>query len=329
MSRRSLFRPILLLAVALAPAAASAQAWLPDKGSFNATFLISDILNEQHWTANGGTVGGTRVESQTYALLGTYGLTDRWMVSAALPFVNTHYSGPPSHGGAPGFDVDDGDEHGSFTDLRVGVHFQALEQPFALAPFVAYVTPISDYYYRGHAAQGRNVEEFLIGFSAGKSLDPWLRRTYAQMRYSYAFVEKVLDQVHDRDNLNLEIGTFITERWNVSAYGAFQWTHGGLDAPIPPSSPYFLDHDSLIESEYINAGLGTGFAVTPDMTVFMMYMHGFEGRNDHRLNRGLTLGFSYGYRPRAEAVLERTAEEASEPAPPVADAETSLAAGDQ
>jgi len=27
----------------------------------------------------------------------------------------------------------------------VGVHFQALEQPFALAPFVAYVTPISDY----------------------------------------------------------------------------------------------------------------------------------------------------------------------------------------
>ena len=119
----------------------------------------------------------------------------------------------------------------------MGVHFQALEQPFALAPFVAYVTPISDHYYRGHAAQGRNVEEFLIGFAAGKSLDPWLRRTYAQLRYSYAFVEKVLDQVHDRDNLGLEIGTFITPRWSVSAYGRFQWTHGGLDAPIPPSSP--------------------------------------------------------------------------------------------
>ena len=313
MSRRFVSQLILLLAVALAPAASFAQAWLPDKGDFNTTFLINDILNEQHWTSTGDTVGGTRVESQTYALLGTYGLTDRWMVSAALPFVNTHYSGPPSHGGAAGFDVDDGDEHGSWTDLRVGVHFQALEQPFALAPFVAYVTPISDYYYRGHAAQGRNVEEFLIGFSAGKSLDPWLRRTYAQMRYSYAFVEKVLGKTHDRDNLGLEIGTFITPRWSVSAYGQFQWTHGGLTA-FGPSSPYFLDHDSLIQAEYFNAGLGTGFAVTPDMTMFMMYMHGFEGRNDHRLNRGLTLGLSYGFRPRAEAVLsEAELSQAEEP----------------
>ena len=157
------------------------------------------------------------------------------------------------------------------TDLRVGVHFQALEQPFALAPFVAYVTPISDYYYRGHAAQGRNVEEFLIGFSAGKSLDPWLRRTYAQMRYSYAFVEKVLDtsarprQPGSRDR---DIHYSSLERQRCTAH--FQWTHGGLDAPVPPSSPHFLDHDSLIEYEFFNAGLGTGFAVTPDMTVFMI-----------------------------------------------------------
>ena len=31
-------------------------------------------------------------------------------------------------------------------------------------------------------------------------------------------------------------------------------------------------------------------------------MHGFSGKNGHRMNQGLTLGFSYGYRPRAEAV---------------------------
>jgi hypothetical protein len=45
-----------------------------------------------------------------------------------------------------------------------------------------------------------------------------------------------------------------------------------------------------------------------------MYMHGFEGRNDHRLNRGLTFGLSYGFRPRAEAVLsENELSEAEEP----------------
>jgi hypothetical protein len=197
MSRRSLSRLILLLAVAVAPSVASAQAWLPDKGSFNATFLINDILNTQHWTSTGGTVGPT-------------------------------------------------------PDLRVGVQFQALEQPFALAPFVAYVTPISDYYYRSHAAQGRNVEELLIGFGAGKSLESVAA---ANLRADALLV-----------CLRRESPRPSTPRWSVSAYGQFQWTQGGLDAPIPPSSPYFLDHDSLIESEYINAGLGTGFSVTPDMT---------------------------------------------------------------
>jgi hypothetical protein len=302
MSRRTLSKLALCLVAVLSPAAAGAQAWLPDKGAFNTSLIYNNVLNKVHWTATGDQVDAGHTRSETIAFLANYAITDRVMVSGSLPYVNTKFWGPPSHGGAPGFDVDNGEEHGSFTDLRVGVHFQALEQPFALAPFVAYVTPISDYYYRGHAAQGRNVEELLIGFGAGKSLDRWLRRTFVQMRYSYSFVEKVLDRVHDRENLNLEIGTFINSRWNVSAYGAFQWTHGGLDAPIPASSPYFYNHDSLLEEEYINAGVGTGYALTSDLTAFAIYMHGFEGRNGHKMNQGLTLGFSYGFRPRAEAV---------------------------
>jgi hypothetical protein len=72
--------------------------------------------------------------------------------------------------------------------------------------------------------------------------------------------------------------------------------------PVPPSSPYFLNHDSLAEDEFINAGLGTGFALTPELTAFAIYMEGLEGRNGHKMNQGLTIGFSYGFRPRAEAV---------------------------
>jgi hypothetical protein len=292
----------LLLLACLAPVVAPAQAWLPDKGVFNTSLIYNNVLNQIHWTSTGDQVDVGHTRSETIAFLANYGVTDRVMVSGSLPYVNTKFWGPPSHGGAPGFDVDNGEEHGSFTDLRLGIHFQALERPFALAPFVAYVTPITDYYYRGHAAQGRNVDELLVGFGAGKSLDPWLRRTYVQMRYSYGFVEKVLGRVHDRENLNLEIGTFINPRWNVSAYGALQWTHGGVDIPIPPSSPYFLNHDSLAEDEFINAGIGTGFALTPQLTAFAIYMEGLQGRNGHKMNQGLTLGFSYGFRPRAEAV---------------------------
>ena len=72
--------------------------------------------------------------------------------------------------------------------------------------------------------------------------------------------------------------------------------------PVPPTSPHFFDHDVLAEDEFFNAGLGTGFALTPDLTAFATYMQGIDGRNGHKVDQSITVGISYGYRPRAEAV---------------------------
>ena len=301
MSPRSISQ-LILLAVVLAPAAAFAQAWLPDKGTLNTSTLYNNVLYTEHWTATGDTGAPINVRAETLAFLASYGITDRVMVSGVLPYIRTRYKGSPSHGGAPGIEVDDGSWHGYLTDLRLGVHYQLLEKPFALAPFIAYVTPVSDYPTFGHAAPGRHLNELILGFSAGKSLDPWIRRSYAQLRYSYGFVEEVQNVKHDRSNVNLELGTFFTPRWNVSLYGAWQWTIGGIDAPTPPSSPYFRVHDQLANDEFFNAGFGTGFSLTPELTAFATYMHGFEGKNGHKVDQSITIGISYGYRPRAEAV---------------------------
>jgi hypothetical protein len=313
MSRRSISQLILLLAVALAPAASFAQAWLPDKGTLNTSLLFNNVLYTAHWTPTGDTGGPINVRADTLAMLASYGITDRVMVSGVLPYIRTRYKGLPSHRPPgtppgtpppPGFEVDDGSWHGTLTDLRLGVHYQLLEKPFALAPFIAYVTPVTDYPTRGHAAPGRGLDELMMGFNAGKSLDPWIPRTYAQLRYSYALVEEVHDITHNRTNLNLELGTFFSARWNVSLYGAWQWTHGGIDVPVPPGSPPFLvlDHDVLAEDEYFNAGFGTGFALTPELTAFATYMQGIDGKNGHKVDQSITVGISYGYRPRAEAV---------------------------
>jgi hypothetical protein len=294
----------LALLTLVAPTVSVAQAWLPDKGTASFSLAFNDVLNREHWTPTGDTIDVGHTRSQTYAVLASYGLTDRWMLSASLPYVETRFWGPlPSHGGAPEVQpVDNGDTHGAWTDLRVGVHYQALEKPFALAPYVAYVVPISDYYSLGHASQGRDLTEWIVGFNVGKNLSPWLRRTYTQLRYSYAFVEELEGVSHDRSNLNFELGTFITQRWNVSLYTAQQWTHGGIDVPIPRSNPLFPVHDRIADDEFFNAGLGTGFAITPEITSYLIYMHGFSGINGHRVNQGLTFGLSYGFRPRAEAV---------------------------
>jgi hypothetical protein len=85
-----------------------------------------------------------------------------------------------------------------------------------------------------------------------------------------------------------------------------------IDTPVPASSPYFLSHDQLADDEFFNAGFGTGFSITPNLTAFATYMHGFEGKNGHKIDQSITVGVSYGYRPRAEAVLA----EADEPTEP-------------
>ena len=119
---------------------------------------------------------------------------------------------------------------------------------------------------------------------------------------TYGFVEETADIKHDRTNVNLEIGTFLTTRWNVSAYGSWQWTHGGIDVPIPRTNPLFAFHDRLAADEYFNLGIGTGWSLTPSLTAFLIYMQGISGSNGHKMNQGLTVGLTYGYRPRAEAV---------------------------
>ena len=71
--------------------------------------------------------------------------------------------------------------------------------------------------------------------------------------------------------------------------------------PIPPSNPLYPYHDLIGDDEYFNIGLGTGFSITGELSGFLTYMHGQTGRNGHKLNQGLTIGISYGYRPRVES----------------------------
>jgi hypothetical protein len=296
---------LLFIGLLASPTPAEAQAWLPSQGETTFSFIVNDVLNKKHYGAkvdDAIDVGHTR--STTYALYASYGLTDRVMISGSLPYVETEYLtlSKPSHGGAPGLRADDGEVHGSLTDLRVGLHYQLLEQPFALAPFAAYVVPVrDDYYVQGHAAQGRGLEELILGFDLGKSLDPWIPRTYVQGRYSYGFVEKVADIAHDRENINLEIGAFVTPRWSLSVYGQWQWTHGGIDVPVAQADPLFPYHDRLAEDEFFNLGFGTSWSFTPSITGFAIYTEGQTGRNAHKIAQGVTVGVSYGFRPRAEA----------------------------
>ena len=126
MSRRSLSRLILLLAAALAPMAASAQAWLPDQGAFNTTFIFNDVLNKQHWFPNGDTVDVGHTRSQTYGAAREL-WRDRprsWCLVRCRTSITEIRGAEPRLGEPgprlPGFERRRRSWHGALTDLRLG-----------------------------------------------------------------------------------------------------------------------------------------------------------------------------------------------------------------
>jgi hypothetical protein len=290
------FGGICCLAILLLPGSVAAQAWLPGKGELSLNADYADALSKKHYLPDGQEVDVGHTRSQTTALTASYAASDRISLVASLPWVQTRYSGERPHPG----EIDDGHSHSTFTDLYLAAHYQLMLEPFALAPYVATVIPTHEYETLGHAAPGRGLNEYWIGFYAGKSLHPWIPRTYVQARYNYAIVEQVAGIGHDRSNIDLEAGYFVNERFSVRALLAWQTTHGGIDVPIPPSDPLFPYHDQLGAEGHLNVGGGASWAINPRLGLYVSYMQSIRGENGHKLDQGLSLGVSYLYRTRAE-----------------------------
>lgn len=290
----------LVVACLFAGSVASAQAWLPAKGTLGSAVTYNNELNLYHYLPNGDESDAGHTRSETLGLSLGYSPTDRLLLTASVPFVTTRYWGDRPHPG----EIDNGDEHHSWTDLRVSAHYQLLREPFALAPYIAFVTPVSDYPTLGHAAPGRGLNETWLGFGIGKSLAQWIPRTYVQGRYNYAFVEEVADVKHDHSNVDLEIGHFINRQWSVRALCFMRFAHGGIDVPIPRSNPLYFYHDQLGATSYTNLGLGASYSPNRSVSFYVTALQSVKGENGHKVDQGITFGMSYGFstlRERVEA----------------------------
>lgn len=279
------------ICLACAPAVSHAQAWLPEKGTLVFSVDYTEMLNKKHYTASGDEVDVGHTDTQVLSISALYGLTDRFTLKAGLPYIKTRYRGP----GLGGHDteIDDGTWHGTFTDLQVSLHYQATAGAVAFAPYVGAIIPTHDYVTLGHAAPGRGVDEYWLGFYLGTSLNEWIPRSYVQTRYNYAFVEKVAGISHDRHNVDLEIGYFLNPDWSVRVLGSWQDTDGGIDVPVPPSSPLFPYHDVLASASFLNVGGGVSWTINDRMAAYGLYMQALHGKNAHKVDHRVSVGISY------------------------------------
>lgn len=285
---------IVATSLAFTPVLAAAQSWLPEKGSSSFSVVYSNTLNKKHYNDAGHQDDVGHTTSDNWTIGASYSPTDRIMLEASIPFVNSRYTGCCPHPPAIAGDIDDGTWHGYLTDLLVTGHYQVTTGPVAFAPYVGIVIPTHDYPTIGHAAPGRGLDEYWLGFYTATSLNEWIPRTYVELRANYAWVEQIKDVAHDRINMSLELGYYFNPALSARVFQSRQWTQGGIGLPVPPTDPLYLYHDQLAEDEFTNIGGGFSWLLNERIELFGLYTHTIDGRNTHKVDHRVTLGISYG-----------------------------------
>ena len=292
-----------------------AQAWVPPKGEASFSMGYGNVFVRDHTWANGDTFDVGHIRTSTVGLSLEYAISDRFTFDFAVPYIFSKYHGDGPHVALDGSSIDDGKYHGAFQDYQFALRFGALKKPFVLTPYVAADIPSHNYRYFAHAAVGRDLRRYLVGFFAARRLDPLLENGYVQLRYSYAFVEKVLGISHDQSTADLSLGYFVTPALGVRGLLSYGYTHGGLSLgsdgdefvarfcdPVlqcgrTDPSPYWQHHDQIVHEVYLNAGVGLTYALTGSIDVFATYFTALANHGGHKISQGLSFGASWSFSP--------------------------------
>lgn len=295
----------IVLAAALAAVPVRAQLSVPAKGEGALTATWQTVHDHYHLNALGDRIAAGHITAQSMQLRLDYGLTDRLALSVTAPYILKKYEGPSPHNTTP-YDpdhdhiaiLDDGDYHGTWQDLGVGLRWRWKERPWAVTPFVSYSQPSHDYTFYAHAAPGTRQKKLALGVYVGRQFGPRFQRLYAQGSYSYTFVEEVQDISVDFSTLTGEVGYFFTPRWSGRFFVVYRKTHGGLDFPFDfPSrtNELFLHHDQVQRIDYLNYGFGAGYRIDERWSLNGNWMTTYWGENGHAIHNAVSVGITRSF----------------------------------
>jgi hypothetical protein len=289
---------------------AKAQAWVLPGGEGAISFAYQRIDNTGHRRTNGFLVPRGRSLDMSAYLEAEYAFTDRFSVTASLPYVFAKYTDPnPPPPPIPFLSEDQCHcWQSGWQDFGITARYNLMGRAsgaFAITPSVSLGAPSHDYNFRGEAALGRSLREERIGIDLGRRLD--LRGSIASVQggYSYAFVEKVMGIATNRSNARVEADYLIRKKLLVRGEVIWQGTHGGLRFGSPPpadlvfpgdvNTPDLLfQHDRLLRDNYWHAGGSIGYSF-PHVDLFATYMAFVSGSDTHA-GHALTINFVVPFR---------------------------------
>lgn len=291
----------LALALGLASGATHsalhAQAWLPPKGdgSFNVSYgqgSMGDHLFSSKIYAFGQPRSqdfGTS-DSRTMTLGFSYGVLDRFAISADVAYVSARYNGA-----FPDSAIDNGDWNSSLQDLRGFFRYQAYRsRAFVVTPLVGFVLPVSNYETTGHSVVGTHKWAIPVGVSLGAPFGKTRPLAYLSATGAYSFVEKIHDLSTNTTNATLEIGGFPHPKLTLRVYGAWQNTHGGIDWTEINDAQMEADHDAASDADYWAAGAGVAWSINPSIDLYGGYSKILSGSNVSKLS-GYNIGLSWNF----------------------------------
>jgi hypothetical protein len=219
-----------------------------------------------------GDVPVGEVETQVASLDVDYHLTERLTLVAGLPYIRERYLGPFDHDplalDPPRTDVpnvDLGSWNTDFQDFHVGLRYLLMDTPLIVEPFVIVGIPSNDYPFFGHAAIGRNRQEFNVG--SNFIYRPPISDAWYRLDMSYVFVEKTLGVSVNHLNLNVEAGYFFSGRLSGRLF-VMHREGSGLNFPVdfaPPAErtdEMWYQHDRLVKHNFTNAGVGVDWRLS-------------------------------------------------------------------
>ncbi len=310
MTRMCFARFTLSLAAAFGVASvtdALAQAWVPAPGE-GTVGVAFQTMNVKHHLASTTRIDAGQIDTNVLLTDVSYGLTKRIAVDLALPFVSSRYTGNRPH---PGTNVDDGNYRSTFTDFRFSMRYNLTRDGAVITPYVGTIMPSHDYAFYGHAANGQQLRELQFGVYAAKLFDRSVPGLFASGRYSFGFVEKVLDISHNRSSADLEIGYFFTPAFRAFAMANGQYSHGGIEFPAAglsalPSVQRPV-HDVIQLVHALDLGAGAAYSMSESFDVFGSFARLVAGRNGHALNRSITVGATWSFARKSNATDRITA----------------------
>ena len=266
-----------------------AQAWVAPARVGAVNFIFQNSDHEGHLLEDGSLLPGYESVSRGLLVEVDYAVTDRFSIRAGVPYIGSKYLGPePSFFGLP---IDDCNcWNTGFQDFSLTARYNVLNGVYALTPSVSYGFPTNSYPYFGEAVIGRNLTELRLAVDAGVRLDAISPRLALVGRYSYAFVEEVLDIPNDRSNASLSFGYQFTRRFNGSLEFYWQRSHGGLKSTEFETDEQFGQFDRILKDNSFHIGASVSYSFTR-FDVFASYTDFVDGRDTHA-GQAITIGLS-------------------------------------